>query len=352
MATKTKKTVNTSSFDVKAVDGDLIAEKIEKLVRIPSPTGFTGKVREFLVKNAEKLGIRHRVTKKGAVVYMFGPQDIEGTFFAAHVDTLGGIVTAVNKNNVKIAPVGGFPALYVLGEICTVHHRSGGEYTGTFLPDNPAVHVNGELDKLVPSYTNCSLRMDVAAGQKLEDIISVGDFVSFDCGFRYVNGNVNSRHLDDKASAGIFLYLSEILKKHEKELKTRISFFFNITEETGQGIAAAPEGDDLIVVDMGVVGGETAGDERCVSICAKDSAGIYDYDLTNHLIDLAAKYELPYKVDVFPHYGSDGSVLLKSCSDTRVALIGQGVAASHGYERTNVEALKATASLILAHIFG
>jgi len=206
---------------------------------------------------------------------------------------------------------------------------------------------------MVPDFDNCSLRIDLTLknGEKLSDFISVGDFVSLDCGFRYVDGYVNSRHLDDKASAGIFLYLSEIIKKNENKLKGRISFFFNVTEETGQGIAATPQGDDLIVVDMGVVGKGTAGSEKCVSICAKDSSGPYNYDLTNELIDLAEKNGIPFKTDIFPFYGSDGSALLRSCSDTRVALIGQGVNASHGYERTHADGLVATASLILAYIF-
>ena len=337
------------------VDGDLIVKKIEKLVKIPSPTGFTGKVRDFLVDNAQKKGINYTVTKKGAVIYSFGPQNKPGTFFAAHVDALGGIVTAVDDGaeRVKIATVGGYPALYIIGEICTIHTRKGKEYVSTFLPDNPAVHVNSKLKEMVPDFDNCSLRVDLTLkkGEKLSDFISVGDFVSLDCGFRYVDGYVNSRHLDDKASAGIFVYLADIVKENEKNLKNRISFFFNVTEETGQGIASTPQGDDLIVVDMGVVGGETAGSEKFVSICAKDSSGPYNYDLTNELIDLAEKFKIAYKIDIFPFYGSDGSALLRSCSDTRVALIGQGVNASHGYERTHVEGLKATASLILAYIF-
>lgn len=337
------------------VNEDAIVERIKQLVKIPSPTGFTGKVKDFLVENAEKNGINYRVTKKGAVVYSFGPQDVPGTFFAAHVDALGAIVTAVEDDDerVKIAPVGGFPAMYIIGEICTVHTRKGKEYVSTFLPENPAVHVNSKLKEMVPDFENCSLRVDLSleSGQKLSDFISVGDFVSLESGFRYVGGYVNSRHLDDKASAGIFLHISDIIKKNEDKLKNRVSFFFNVTEETGQGIAATPQGDDLIVVDMGVVGKGTAGSEKCVSICAKDSSGPYNYDLTTELINQAEKNSIPFKTDVFPFYGSDGSALLRSCSDTRVALIGQGVNASHGYERTHVEGLRATASLILAYIF-
>ena len=114
---------------LKEIKGDKIVEKIEKLVKIPSPTGFTGKVKDYLVENAEKNGISYRVTKKGAVVYSFGPQDREGTFFAAHADALGAVVTAVDdaSERVKITPVGGYPALYIIGEICTVHTRKRSE---------------------------------------------------------------------------------------------------------------------------------------------------------------------------------------------------------------------------------
>ena len=337
------------------IKGEKIVEAIEKLVKIPSPTGFTGKVKDFLVENAEKKGFSHTVTKKGAVIYSFGPQNKPGTFFAAHVDALGAIVTAVDdaSERVRITTVGGYPALYIIGEVCTIHTRKGKEYVSTFLPENPAVHVNSKLREMVPDFDNCSLRVDISLenGEKLSDLISVGDFVSLDCGFRYVDGYVNSRHLDDKASAGIFVYLADIIKKNESKLKNRVSFFFNVTAETGQGIAATPQGDDFIVVDMGVVGKGTAGSEKCVSICAKDSSGPYNYDLTTELINLAEKNKIAYKTDVFPFYGSDGSALLRSCSDTRVALIGQGVNASHGYERTHVDGLTATASLILAYIF-
>ena len=345
----------TKMAAMQEIKGDEIVKKIEKLVKIPSPTGFTGKVRDFLVENAEKNGISYRVTRKGAVVYSFGPQNVPGTFFAAHVDALGAIVTEIDddEERVKIATVGGYPALYIIGEKCTIHTRKGAEYIATFLPENPAVHVNSKLREMVPDFENCSLRVDISLkdGEKLSDLISVGDFVSLDCGFRYIDGYVNSRHLDDKASAGIFLHLADIIKKNEDSLKSRISFFFNVTEETGQGIAATPQGDDLIVVDMGVVGGGTAGSEKCVSICAKDSSGPYNYDLTTELINIAEELKIPFKTDVFPFYGSDGSALLRSCSDTRVALIGQGVNASHGYERTHVNGLVATASLITAYIF-
>lgn len=95
-----------------------------------------------------------------------------------------------------------------------------------------------------------------------------------------------------------------------------------------------------------------AGDEYHVSICAKDSSGPYDYGMRSRLVSLAQKNKIPYKVDIFPFYGSDGSAALSAGYDIRVGLIGPGVSASHGVERTHTKGLQATKDLILACIEG
>ena len=45
---------------------------------------------------------------------------------------------------------------------------------------------------------------------------------------------------------------------------------------------------------------DLAGNEYAVSICAKDSGGPYDYELTTRLINLAKENGLTYTVDIFP----------------------------------------------------
>ena len=101
---------------------------------------------------------------------------------------------------------------------------------------------------------------------------------------------------------------------------------------------------------MGVIGENVAGKETAVSICAKDSSGPYDFQMRSQLVKLADGNDIPYVVDVFPYYGSDGSAALRAGYDIRVALIGPGVNASHGVERTHEKGIKATKDLILAYI--
>ena len=84
--------------------------------------------------------------------------------------------------------------------------------------------------------------------------------------------------------------------------------------------------------------------------CAKDSSGPYDYNMTTKLINLAKENNLSYAVDIYPMYGSDVSAALRAGNDIRGALIGPGVHASHGMERTHYKALENTIKLLLVYL--
>ena len=57
-----------------------------------------------------------------------------------------------------------------------------------------------------------------------------------------------------------------------------------------------------------------------------------------------------YKLDIYPNYGSDATAALKSGLDARFALIGPGIFASHGYERTHIKSINETIKLIIKYI--
>ena len=162
------------------------------------------------------------------------------------------------------------------------------------------------------------------------------------------SGYIKSRFLDDKLSAAILLAYGKYLKDEKIEPQRAVYAHFTIYEEVGHGgSASVPDGvTEAWSVDMGCVGEDLACTERQVSICAKDTSGPYDYEMTGRLIGLATQHGLPFAVDIYPHYSSDASVALSVGCDTRCALIGPGVHASHGMERTHIDALMATLRLI------
>ena len=61
-------------------------------------------------------------------------------------------------------------------------------------------------------------------------------------------------------------------------------------------------------------------------------------------------HQIDYAVDIYPHYGSDVGAAWRSGMDCRAALIGPGVHASHGMERTHLDALRATMDLAALYL--
>jgi len=329
-----------------------VVEILREILEIPSPTGYTKEVLAHIEKKLERAGIKTRYTNKGALLAYNHPEP--ELVIAGHVDTLGAMVKGILPNgHLSFTKIGGLLLPTFEGEYCTIITRSGKRLRGTLLLKNPSVHVNREAGKKERKEENMYIRLDELV-EKKEDTeklgIKPGDFIAFDPKFEYFNGFIKAHFLDDKASVAVMIDL--LLDLADELEKLPVAFFFSPYEEVGHGGSAGypPTARELLVVDMGVVGEGVYGKETAVSIAAKDSTGPYDYEMTSKLIELAEKKDIPHVVDVFPYYGSDGSAALRAGWDFRVALIGPGVHASHGMERTHVRGLFATKELIRAYI--
>ena len=337
---------------------DYSIEQIAKLCKTPSPSGYTAKAQAYLVEELAFLGYTPKLTNKGSVLVNLGGSG-HGLILSAHVDTLGLMVRSIKPSGrLRFTQIGGFPNNYVETENCTVITRDGREYSATIQLVNPAAHIRKDIPDTKRDDANMEIVLDEKVFTK-EDVkalgISAGDFVALDPRFVMTEkGFIKSRHLDDKASSGLLLAIAKYVREEKVQLNRNIWLLFTMYEEVGHGGAAGyPENiTEIISVDMGVVGDDLETDEYKVSICAKDSGGPYDYDITTALIQLAKKNNLQYAVDVYPFYGSDADVALTSGHDYRHGLIGPGVAASHGYERTHKEGLLNTMKLIKVYISG
>ncbi|WP_136604376.1 M42 family metallopeptidase [Paenibacillus dokdonensis] len=330
---------------------------MKKLLDTPSPSGFTAQVMKLVEQEASSLGVSLSWNQKGGVILEVDGEDNSRTIgLSAHVDTLGAMVRAVkSEGTLRLTSVGGFMMNSIENEYCIIHTRSGKTYTGTILSTHPSVHVYSDARDFKRQEDHMEVRIDELVHSK-EDVlklgIAVGDFVSFDS--RAViteSGFVKSRHIDDKASVAALFGLLESMKRENWKPKTKLKFLISNYEEVGHGAAYIPSDiDEMIAVDMGCIGDDLSCKETDVSICAKDSSGPYDYDMTSKLIDLAKAENIPFAVDVYPHYGSDASAALSAGNNIRAALIGPGVHASHAMERTHKQAVFNTTKLLAAYV--
>ncbi|RMF49366.1 MAG: M20/M25/M40 family metallo-hydrolase, partial [Anaerolineae bacterium] len=252
--------------------------------------------------------------------------------------------------------IGGYSWNTIEGEGCTVFTHTGKTFRGTVLLDKASGHVHGSaLSETKRGPDTMEVRLDARTTSAEETRalgIEVGDFVAFDPRVETVNGFVRSRHLDDKACVANIIAAIHAMAQADLQPVQTTYFLFSNYEEVGHGAAAGLPADtsEILTVDMAAVGEGQTSDEFHASICVKDSGGPYHYGLNQRLRRLADTYDIPYKVDIYPYYGSDGEAAWRAGMDVAVSLIGPGVDASHNYERTHTEALLATTRWILAYL--
>ncbi len=335
-----------------------LLEFLTGLLNTPSPTGFTDLAMDYVEHVLCQLeGVSVKRTPKGALLAcMEGETEAAPWGVATHVDTLGAMVKEIKPNGrLRMTPIGGFAWNTVETEGCTIFTHEGRRYRGSILIATASSHVHGKRTAETPrDAENMEVRLDARTRNAEETRalgIEVGDFIAFDPRVEVNEGFVRSRHLDDKAGvACVVAAMQALVRAHLKPRRSLYALFSNY-EEVGHGASAGFPADlrELIVVDMAAIGEGQTSDEFHATLCVKDSHGPYDRGLSLRLRNLAEQYQIPYKVDIYPNYGSDGGAFWRAGGNAPVALIGPGVDASHNYERTHVEALLATTRWLLAY---
>lgn len=337
-----------------------LLDYLKTILNTPSPSGYTQNVMNFIRGELDKLRVCHVTTNKGGLIATIkGENNGSQRTFSAHVDTLGAMVKGINASGtLSINPIGGFMMNSVEGENCEIHTLDDRTYSATLQTTKPSVHISGDAAR---NLQRTPENMEVVIDEKVfskEDVeklgISVGDFISFDTRTRITDsGFIKSRYLDDKASAAILLYTIKYITENNITLPNTINFYISNYEEVGHGASSSiPQGTkEFISVDMGAPGVDQNSSEYSVCICAKDSSGPYDFLLRKKLTNLCIKNNISYKTDIYPYYGSDASAVLRSGWDVKAALIGPGVYASHGYERTHIDSMTATLDLVIKYCF-
>ena len=332
---------------------DYIGDQLKVLTAIPSPTGFTRAVTDYVMETLEGMGFAPERSTKGNVLVRLGGEG-EPLVLASHVDTLGAMVRSIKESGrLRPTTLGGHQWSTADGENCTVHTRDGRVYTGVVLNTEPSAHVADEPVKTDEKNMEILLDENVDTKDDVAELgIQTGDIIAMDP--RTViteSGYIKSRFLDDKLSAAILLGLARAVAAGDIKLSRKVSLLFTVYEEVGHGGAFVPADTcEMISVDMGCVGDDLGCTERMVSICAKDSGGPYNYELVSALADAAKRLDLGYAIDVYPHYGSDVEATLRAGYDIRHGLIGPGVYASHNYERSHMDGVRNTYELLRAYV--
>ncbi|MBQ8276378.1 MAG: M42 family metallopeptidase [Clostridia bacterium] len=340
-----------------SVDQAYLYESFRRIVSVPSPVGYSRELNPVLAEMAAELG--HAVTydnKSTAYITIDGEDNSKTVLIGAHADTIGLMVRCIEANGMlKIRRLGGVSFTSMEGETVTVHTRDGRAYTGLVICRAHSVHVFEEARTLERDEESIRILLDedVHCAEDVRALgIRNGDVISVDPRCQITEkGYVKSRFIDDKGAIACCYTALKYLAEQGLRPKHRTVFAFPYCEEVGLGGAYVPEGvSEYIAVDIGLIGPELEGNERSVSICARDASIPYDYDLITRLINCAERAECSYAVDLYYRYGSDAGAAVRGGNNLRHAIFGMAVYCSHGMERTHIDGLVNTTGLLLAYL--
>ncbi|WP_299820963.1 osmoprotectant NAGGN system M42 family peptidase [uncultured Roseibium sp.] len=335
------------------IDISYLTKKLQDLLKIPSPTGYTDEIVRHVSKELESLGVFYEITRRGGVrARIPGKKRKPARAFVSHLDTLGAQVKSLKDNGrLELVPIGHWSARFAEGARTTIFSENGA-YTGTILPLKASGHTfNKGIDEMPVGWEYVELRVD-AYSKSETDLhrlgLDVGDFVAIDPLPEFLeNGFIVSRHLDNKAGVAVMLAAIKAMVEADVEPTVDVFWLFTIAEETGHGAQSilTPDIASLVAIDNGTTAPGQNSDEFGVTIAMADQTGPFDFHLTRKMVQLCRDNDIKYQKDVFRFYRSDAATAIEAGADVRTALVTFGVDASHGYERIHMHALRSLAEL-------
>lgn len=342
------------------INTDYLLDTLLRLVNTPSPAGDTARgttlCGEILCEIDDTFALH--TTRKGVLVATWpGLHDNEPRAVSAHIDTIGAVVKGFKPNGgIIMQEIGSLPWTAVENEGVTIMGKDG-PLRGSVMIKRASyhLHTDDEVEDIPRNEHTVSVRLDakVHSDADVKALgIEVGAPVYFDARSEVNNGFIRSRYLDDKACLACVFAAIKALYESGTRPAQRTTFHIPNYEEVCHGGASGVPDDvaEFLAVDVAPTGPGQNSDEYSCTLCLADADGPYDTVMSTKLKALALQNGIELKPDVFPRFSSDAKALWKAGADVRVALIGPGVHATHGYERTTMEALETTARLIALYL--
>jgi peptidase M42 family hydrolase len=338
------------------IDQDYLLDRLLQLLAKPSPVGMTDGAVALVDTWLRELGFSPKYTRRG-VLYVEVGDGPPRRALAAHLDTLGAMVTELKPNGrLALRNTGTWAARFAEGARITVFSDDGRTHRGTILPLKASGHrFNTEVDTQPADWDNLEIRVDatlpdrdalVAAG------FHVGDMVAVDAQPEVVGGFIVSRHLDDKAGCATLLAVLKAIAEGRNKVAVPFQAMFTIAEEIGIGgtHGFGPEVEELLAIDNAVTAPNQASRDHAVTVAMRDRQGPFDARMIRQMLAVCERMGIPCERDTFRHYRSDSAAAVEAGWDIRVGLVCFSLDSSHGWERTHMASLTALGRLIAGYL--
>ena len=239
----------------------------------------------------------------------------------AHIDEVGFIVTDVDDGGfLTVKNCGGIDLRMLPSKTVIIHGKE--KVKGVFCATPPHLGGPKEYDDI------SALKIDTLLGEKAQELIAVGDFVTFDAtACELQNGRITGKSLDNRAGVACLLELAE--KLSGKKLPYNVVFAFTDTEELGnRGAKTATfqiSPDEAVVLDVSFANAPDVPSNECGSLGGGAMIGmspVLNKSISRKLVSIAKENNLSYQTEVMgSRTGTNGDVISVSKSGVKTGLV-------------------------------
>lgn len=270
----------------------------------------------------------------------------------AHIDEVGFTVTDVDSNGfLTVKNCGGIDLRMLPARQVIIHGKQ--TVKGVFCSTPP------HLAKGTKEYDDIGdLKIDTLLGEKAKDVISVGDYVTFDTdAAELMSTRVTGKSFDNRI--GVTCLLEVAKRLYGKKLPFNVVFAFTDAEELGHRGAKTVtfdiSPDEAIVLDVSFGDAPDVSDRDCGNLSGGGMIGIspvLDKNISKALIKLADENAIPYQTEVMnDRTGTNGDTVSLNKSGVKTGLVSIPIRNMHTpVEVADLTDIENTARLIEAYV--
>lgn len=268
---------------------------IQKLVEIPSPSGYESQIRSAIRAEIEKDVDDLKVDALGNLIARKGQGGKGGlkVMLSAHIDEIGIIATHIDNDGfVRFTTLGGVRPLNCVGGRVRFLNGKIGVIGAERMEDTSKV----------PSIEQ--MFIDLGFSNRKDASVKVGDIAAFERPFNDLGNRLVSKAMDDRVGVAVLIETLHQLKDSPHEL----FFVFSTQEEVGlRGATTAAFGVDPdlgLAVDVTGSGDTPKGLKMEVglgkgpAIKVRDGGMLSDPRVVDWMVRTAQKAKIPYQLEV------------------------------------------------------
>ena len=292
---------------------------LKKICETPGAPGFEHRIRKFIRQEVEPLVDELQTDNMGNLIAIKKGREDKKMMVAAHMDEISFIVTHIDDDGfIRFHTLGGFDAKTLTAQRVIIHGKE--DLIGV-MGSKPIHLMKADERKRPPQIKDFFIDLGLP-GEKVKEIVSVGDPITRERELIEMGNCVNSKSLDNRIS--VFILIETLRRLKDKSIPYDLYAVFTVQEEVG--LRGALKAGHLIDPDFGLgldvtIAFDLPGAQahemvtelgKGTAIKIMDGYTICDSRMVKYLKQLAEKRNINWQVEVLPAGGTDTAGVQRS----------------------------------------